>query len=319
MFDLRKSLYHYTQSETVVKYILPYLTLRMGSFEFLNDPKEAKSWPFKFYSRSPNSNERFQFNLFNDISKYITQKSLVLCCSQDDPSVVDDNEDRPIRSGFGHPRMWAQYGDNHRGVCLVLNHQKLHDSITSQLGSNSLYFGPVNYLSTTYGPCLETNGPYELAYWEDIVNNDLPRVIEPHIKRYNKELFFTKHLDWRDEWEYRWVYRSSDGQPVFISIADCLDAVLLGSECPIKESREIADICTKHSVPVHRIYWHGWAVSVFEEPLNDALRSETVLSLNGLSFSTNIPCSGVFAQVYDQYGKGRTILIGNNGEVKLMD
>ena len=319
LFKLRKSLYHYTKSETVIKYILPSLTLRMGSFEHLNDPKEAKAWPFKFYSRAQSSNKKFQFKLFEDVSKYITQKSLVVCCSQDDPSVVDDHEDRPIRSGFGHPRMWAQYGDAHKGVCLMLDHKKLHETIISRLGTEGLYYGPIEYLSTTYGPRAGTEGPYELAYWEDIVESGVASVMEPHIKRFHKELLFTKHLDWQDEWEYRWVYRSDDGQPVLISVAESLKAVLLGSDCSVDDSRKIADLCTGLSLPVLRVYWHGWAVSIFEEPLNDKLKSETALSLNGISFSTQIPCNGIFAQAYDQYGKGRTILIENNGAVTLLE
>lgn len=291
----------------------------MGSFQYLNDPREAKSWPFKFYSRSPKSNEDFQYSLFDEVSKYITQYSLILCCSRDDPAVTEDHEDRSIRSGFGHPRMWSQYADNHKGVCLVLDQQGLHESIVSHLGLDNLFYGSIEYLSTTYGPrSSASSGPYELVYWEDIVDRGLANIIEPHIRRFHRELFFTKHLDWRDEWEYRWVYRSNGDEPVSIPIANCLNAVLLGSDCSTDLSRRIVELCRIYEIPVYRANWHGWAVSIFGNLLDESFDSENIASLNGLSFSTNIPCGGVFAQAFDQHGKVRPILIENNGNVRVM-
>lgn len=319
MFELGKNVYHYTKGETAVDYILPSLELRMGSFQFVNDPREAKSWPFRFYSRLSKLNEHFPHDYFEEVSKYITQRSLVLCCSMDDPLVTEDSEDRSLRSGFGHPRMWAQYADNHRGVCLVLDQQRLHENIVSCLSLDSLYYGPVEYLSTTHGPVSDPGvGPYDITYWEDIYDYGLANVIDSHIRRFNKELFFTKHLEWRDEWEYRWVYRSDSSDPAFIPIVDCLNAVLLGSDCPKDISERIIAICRTHSIPVYRAHWHGWAVSVFGNLLDDGFDSENIVSLNGLSFSTSIPCGGVFAQACDQHGNVRTILIENNGNVRVM-
>jgi hypothetical protein len=320
MFELRKFVYHYTKGETAAAYILPDLSLRMGSLEFVNDPKEAKSWPFKFYSRGAASNENFQYSLFDEVTKYITHRSLIFCCSLDDDSVTEDDEDRSIRSGFGHPRMWTQYADNHRGVCLVLNQQGLHESVVSQIGSDKLFYGPVKYLSTTYGPhSVAGSGPYDLVYWEDILDQGLASVLEPHIGRYHKELFFTKHLDWRDEWEYRWFYRSKNNEPIYVPVASCLSAVILGSDCPKDMSERIIDLCRPHNIPVFRAHWHGWSVSLFGNLLDKGFDSENMVSLNGLSFSVNIPCGGVFAQACDQHGKVRPILIENNGNVRVMN
>jgi Protein of unknown function (DUF2971) len=320
VLEAGKCVYHYTKGSIAIEHILPSLTLKMGTFQFLNDPREAKSWPFKFYSRSSESNGHFPYSLFDEASKYITQRTLVLCCSIDDPSVTAEQEDRYLRSGLGHSRMWTQYADNHRGVCFMINQQRLHESIVSHLGADSLFYGPVEYLSTTYGPnSVESIGAYDLVYWEDILDRGLVNVLEPHIKQFHKELFFTKHIDWRDEREYRWVYRSNNNEPIYVPIANCLDAVLLGSDCPKDTSRIIIDLCRPHNIPVCRVHWHGWAVSVFQGLLDDDFDFKNIFSLNGLSFSTDIPCGGVFLQGCDQHGNVRPVLIENDGSVRIMN
>jgi len=126
LFPLHSFLYHYTTAQTAAYKILTAMMLRMGSFQALNDPREAKTWPFRIYFRSPKSNLRFQSTLFDEISTYITSKSLILYCTRDDPTVTEQDDDRVLRSGCGHPRMWSQYADNHKGVCLVLDWKKLH-------------------------------------------------------------------------------------------------------------------------------------------------------------------------------------------------
>jgi len=129
MFGIEKCVYHYTRSDTAAEYILPSMSLRMGLFEKLNDPREAKTWPFKFYARSPEL--RFDPEIFRAASEFVTKRSLILCCTRDDPAAKGE----PLRMGFGHPRMWSQYADNHRGICLVLDQEDLNATITKVVGS----------------------------------------------------------------------------------------------------------------------------------------------------------------------------------------
>lgn len=134
-------------------------------------------------------------------------------------------------------------------------------------------------MRSTYGPQTDKagGGPYDLTYLEDLIDRTFNSTMEAYIRRFNKELFFTKHLDWRDEWEYRWVLRTDIGQPMFVSILDCLHAVILGNDCKEKTNEEIHRICNSQSIPVFRAYLHGWALSVFEYSSD-----ETATSLNGL-------------------------------------
>lgn len=316
MFEPQKFVYHYTRAQTVIEKILPSMTLQMGSYQGLNDPREAKTWPFAFYSHLPTGNQLFTPELFDQATKNITQKTLVLCCSRDDPSLTKDNEDLPIRSGYGHPRMWAQYADRHQGVCLVLDQKLLHERILSHFGEQRLFFGPVEYLNSMRGPSSESpTGCYDLVYLEDYVKRGLSEALEDHIRLFQKDLFFTKHKDWRDEWEYRWVARAGNDIPYFVTIADCLHAIILGQDCPREMTENIIELCRDRNTPIHRAIWHGWQLSLLPNLLDEQFHKGPIIILDGISFSTRIQCGGMFVQARDQYENVCPIRIDNNGDV----
>jgi len=318
MFEPNKFVYHYTRAITFAEKILPSMTLRMGSFQELNDPREAKTWPFMFYSRSLTGNDLFTPDLFDAATKNVTQRTLVLCCSRDDPCVNRDDLDYPMRCGYGHPRMWAQYANGHRGVCLVLDQELLHESIVSHFGADNLFSGPVEYFTTGLVNSHLSRGGYDLVYLEDYVKYGLDKVIESHIRLFQRELFFTKHQDWRDEWEYRWVLRSENDSPLFVSIRDSLRAVILGHDCPEDMTKRIIELSRVSKTPVHRAHWHGWTLSLLPNQLDGEFDKGPVVLFDGVSFSTKIPCSSVFTQGRDQYGEVCPIRIDNNGDVVLM-
>jgi hypothetical protein len=319
MFDPHKFVYHYTRAETLINNILPSMVLQMGSYQRLNDPREAKSWPFKFYSRSPGGNALFTAALFAEATKNITQKTLVLCCSRDDPSVDKNSEDLPIRSGYGHPRMWAQYADQHKGVCLVLDQELLHQRILAHFGDDNLFSGPVEYLNSMMGPSSSSPaGCYDLIYLEDFVKRGVTEALEDHIRLFQKDLFFTKHQDWRDEWEYRWVVRTENDTPYLVPIADCLHSIILGQDCPGNITEDIIGLCRARNMPVHRVIWHGWQLSLLPNFLDEEFHKGPIVILDGISFSTAIQCCGVFVQARDQYENVCPIRIDNNGNVVVL-
>jgi hypothetical protein len=283
----------------------------MSSFEKLNDPREAKTWPFRFYARNAGLFDR---DLFREATELVTKRSLVLSCSGNAPG-ADSHE--LLGLGFGHPRMWAQYGDGHRGVCLALDQTELDRAVLLAAAERRVFSGPVEYYQSGHGPSCAEGDPYGITYLEDVQTSGLDAVVEPHIARFHRELFLTKHLDWRDEWEFRWVVRSADDAPLFVPISNAIRAVLVGHDCPADQLERIVSHCQSTGVPVHRVYWHGWAVSLFGD-FRDPAGVEG-LSLNGISFSTHIPCNSVYTQACDRDGNVRTIEIRSSGEVVPLD
>lgn len=308
MFERGKFSYHYTTAAKAIQAILPQRSLRMGSLAALADPRESQIWPFRVYSRDVASNSRFDPAIFAEATSSLTDRSWVLCCTRDDPSAITEHSDPILKAGFGHPRMWAQYADNFKGVCLVLSHARLHDEVVAAVYPRNLFFGPIHYSNT-----IDDSSAYDLTYLEDFLDNGVDATLEPHISRHHKTLFFTKHLDWRDEWEYRWVLRAAETPPL-IPVLNCLAAVLLGSDCRPPDTEEIVRLCTARNIPLFSTVWHGWAFSMFPYT-HPEIAGQEVLSLNGIAFSTLIPCGGVFTQTVDNVCDVRTVLIKNDGSV----
>lgn len=316
MFQPHKFVYHYTRSQILIEKILPSLTLQMGLFENLNDPRESRTWPFKFYSRSPAGNSLFTPSLFAEATNNITQKTIVLCCSKDDPAIDEGVDNRAIRSGYGHPRMWAQYAEQHRGVCVVLDQELLHARIASHFNPENLFSGTLQYLNTVQGPVSsDPVGPYDLFYLEDYVRDGMAGVMENHIRRFNRELFFTKHQDWRDESEYRWIARVTKSAPTLIDIRDSLNAVILGHDCPGDVAAKVVDLCKITRTPVYQLHWQGWMMSILPDRGHPGFDSTPTILLDGISFSTRVGCGGVFVQARDQHGNMKPLRIDNNGDV----
>jgi hypothetical protein len=67
----------------------------------------------------------------------------------DDESAVGRGVNNIWGRGFSRPRMWQQYGDNYRGVCMIFDRAALQRAIEASVPSGSrLSMGPVNYSNT---------------------------------------------------------------------------------------------------------------------------------------------------------------------------
>ncbi|MBU2952744.1 DUF2971 domain-containing protein [Marinobacter sp. F3R08] len=310
MFESGKYVYHYTSGETATDWILPSLSLRMSPFTNVNDPRESKHWPFKFYARS--AEESFDPELFREATRYVRDKSLVLCCSRDHPEGGDDS----LRRGYARPRMWDQYGDKHKGVCLVLDEEELGRAVARMANGRQRFSGKVEYLDSSFGPMIQEADPYGLVYLEDVKQRGLSSVLEPLILRFSDSLFFTKHKDWEHESEQRWVVRTEDErEPDFVSIQGALRAVLLGADCTPETEQKVIACCQRHNIAIHRVNWNGWAVSVYGNLLEKTNKKS--VSLN-VTYNLRVPCSAIYFQECDEKGKPCTVSIDSSGTLKVI-
>jgi hypothetical protein len=128
------ALFHYTKKKTIIKHIIPEKKLLLSHYYETNDP-----WEYKF--RLLNANGSFQCkqnqHLYADIhpliDKIIRYEWRIGCFSSSNkPKLfLEDNryveDEYSNNSGWCKTRMWSQYGDNHKGACLVLSKSKLND------------------------------------------------------------------------------------------------------------------------------------------------------------------------------------------------
>ncbi|WP_285355485.1 DUF2971 domain-containing protein [Pseudomonas sp. lyk4-R2A-10] len=295
--------YHYTTARTAIDYILRNMSLRLGRLGGVNDPKESKFRDFVFYARGPKAISDFEGVLFDDACDDLANNSYALCCG------VAGANDRDREDGALHPHMWANYAGRHTGVCLVLDKDALHKKVVASAGSNTLFYGEVEYHD--FAELSKRNSPAYSLYLEDWLK-DKEGYFDFHVNNYNRQMFFLKHEDWCVENEIRWVIRSRVGADFFVDISDALVKVVVGHDVSEPDFHYLRERCVALGVPIHKVIWNS------SGSLSADLSTENVpetLDMNFM-FSRQVPCSAIFHRVSDGRGNPKVIAVSSrNGNV----
>jgi len=70
----------------------------------------------------------------------VKKRCKTICFTCDEEDGVGFSIDGIYSRGFCKPRMWAQYADNHSGVCLVFDWVKIGESIRNAFREEKLVF-----------------------------------------------------------------------------------------------------------------------------------------------------------------------------------
>ena len=178
------------------------------------------------------------------------------------------------RPGYFLPRMWAQYGNNSKGVCFVFDKAKLLEQLKAKLDNRYYFFdGPIEYRDITE----ET---YSLSL-EKIIKNRRNEVFghksankqELMIKNIIKNIhdyYFVKDTDWKGENEYRVIIinkkgnKNTEAEIVKIEMDEVIECVIIGENFGIIEENDyyqidqkqidmIRSLCIKHNVSLKKI------------------------------------------------------------------
>jgi len=240
---------HYTSLSTACEHILPNREIRFSPIKKTNDPRENKKRIFMaHYTGIPEGIGPFT-SIGNDTSDAFLNHSKVFC-----GTLNSDNNQHGFltKCCFGRPRMWAQYGDAHRGVCLVFDRDELTDAIEKAVQAEKVYNDKV-----VYNDNLNSVGGAELGVDCDSFNpSDTESGIASHIHKYRKDLFFMKDSDWAAEDEYRWVIIRPDNDYIYVPFGSALKSIYLGVDCPKVYHCMIKNLAG--CVSVNYLYWnHG--------------------------------------------------------------
>ena len=223
----------------------------------MRDPRESADWLIAVTGFVPDDadplNDIDDFWRLNNRIKEL--KSYVKVLSLTEDSILEGDE-RAIAfgRGFAHPRLWEQYADNHRGVCLCFDRdtlvQRLHERLD---GFGQLHHDSVDYEDraiagealTAIADKLRADGPVKAA--SGLIQKNL------------RELFFTKLEDWKTESEYRFVIETETQDEIYADVAPALRAVILGAD---EGSRfyepAFAKLCDPTGVEIRHMRWlHG--------------------------------------------------------------
>lgn len=251
-FNSDKYVANYTNFNRVIKDILPFNEIRISSAHKANDPYEKDdSW----IDNEPSGTDEDALEcsyILSELKLHIYNYIKIFCVASYDKcseKVTDISSDI-----YAKPRMWATYGDNHKGLCLIFDKDELSKEF-SKIDSIKIYEGKIKYLN--YIPLIQNNVALSIKELRSICIKG---------KKYNTELlynaidnnyllkskYFRKHIDWKTENEYRWLVFTKEAKDLNLNFAKSLKAIVLGVET---DERYIC-LLEKYNIPLYKLLFN---------------------------------------------------------------
>ena len=223
-FEGEKTVYHYTSIYTSIENIFPSNRLRLSSVSSASDPMEYSS-PNPSVSCYGYEEDHIRLNETIDgkgIAKKINtyyQSLRQLCLCRNSEIDFDGQYTgvfEPIdHFGFAKPRMWDQYADKFKGVCIALSRSKLEEQLSSNYRLINIGYSK-NHL---FRPNID-NSSVDLNQIEKIGEQEYLRL------RYESEIkkISVKHHDYRDENECKIITTTEDDY-AYLDISRCIQGI----------------------------------------------------------------------------------------------
>lgn len=256
----RRYIYHYTRAETAIGKILSHRCLRMSPYVELNDPREAKEWLFTVVAPQGALPPGKSLEIGRSISEYIQTGARVLCFCSDGFWLRREPVDVELydATGWRHPNMWAHYGENHCGVALAFDREKLLKAVLSALGTRAdVRYGHILYVSPDHPAGTH---PVIIDYkdWAARSARDSAR---QHLERNREWFFFTKHNAWAAEQECRLVAFGDLDRYEYIQFGDALSEIIVGEAATVQTIEACQQLGKELEVPVSCIFWRNGVAS----------------------------------------------------------
>ncbi|HEY2719676.1 MAG TPA: DUF2971 domain-containing protein [Solirubrobacteraceae bacterium] len=244
-------IYHYTTRRAAFEHIVPSMSLRLSQLSRLRDPVENKDWTERLLipaQWSPADVEKLE-----RLAASTRQTTKVLSFTLDRRLVPGVSPDHAW--GYSRPRMWEQYAENHRGVCLAFARAFLDIQVLAQLRAitDDAFAGEVTYSDTPL-PGNTAARSLDATRLQVKGDGDIARGLRAHLRDHVTELFFRKLEDWKTEEEFRYVLLDDDGDEVIVPAAG-LRAVIVGDRFPPWQLAGASMVCDSAGVKALKISW----------------------------------------------------------------
>ena len=137
LYDPSAMLCHYTLAHTAFEDILPSGKLRMNAYARMRDPFEYHPHHLWVPDGIQTEEQDELWLLISGIAGSLRSRKRLLSLTQGDAR-SGTAEEIPFRCPWARARLWEQYADDHRGVCLVFDReamlQAVHDGPERQRG-----------------------------------------------------------------------------------------------------------------------------------------------------------------------------------------
>jgi hypothetical protein len=148
--------------------------------------------------------------------------------------------------------MWEQYGDNHRGVCLIFRRDRLEAVLDDELGKQGEHFkGEVKYTPSGFFG----SEARELIDQEIFDPDTTAEAVKRHVYENVRGLFFLKTDDWEAEREYRFLLMHPSKEHAYAPYQDALGCVVVGENFRPWQMEAAAAACENAGVPLKQMWW----------------------------------------------------------------
>ena len=215
VFGLQDTVFHYTSTNTAIEYILHTKSLKFSPRLKSIDPNENIENLITYSGQSDESEiKNKSIEIHNSLKERIKGTKQICFCMNPKVNPLDGIEMvlSAEKYGFLKPRMWDQYGDKYRGVCLSFSKSKLieqHNELKDE----------IKYIKYS-------------EFYTNNISIDSSSLAKLGAREYEKYLmgklstsFLQKHEDYSGESEYRMVSFNQSDQ-AFINITESLNGII---------------------------------------------------------------------------------------------
>ena len=258
------ALFHYTGRAIVFEEILHKNCFLLFTFKNTNDPLEYKDrlidavgWGWE------NKSDNIVFEITNTIDFIIKEKTHFASFCKN-----KFNNDTLESHGFLKPRMWSQYGESHKGLCLVFSKNKVIQAINKEIeNTKHLFF----HDSVKYCEYVHDSTHTTLHADANLLNNKTPHEIAiEHINKCYRDLFFIKQNDFEREDEYRFIICDTNEilteKKIYkFDALNCLIGIIAGDRFHKAHYPIIKDLIQKNKIVCRKLHWEKGEYFLFSQ------------------------------------------------------
>jgi hypothetical protein len=251
------ALFHYTKSSIALEKILYEKKLKFYLFKNSNDPREYGTTLISTVgSDLTQAGNISALELVTRINR-MKSKCRVMCfCSNKKPTIIlrdtrETEDEYSFSLGWNKPRMWAQYGENHFGMCLVFSIKKIKEEFEKRQNQYLIFKSDFVKYAQKYRHDLRAFDGNRLK------NENVEDYLNTYLLENCEEFFFRKQADFRDESEYRVVVLDRDEKLEYIDIKPIICGVIVGNRASRVYYSLINELCQKLQIEPKRIHWES--------------------------------------------------------------
>lgn len=251
IFESEDTIFHYTTGNIAINNILPEKLLKLSIGMNTNDPREYNIFDLEPYMDGGSSIE--EFNHIRREAERCIRNAIIsykfACFCKNGSSYCRDGVKL---FGYSRLRMWAQYGENFNGICIAFSAKSIKEhfrSITTIFDNHVSYYEDLENIDIHLSnvEITELIGK-EIGYIQQWATN----LVQDRLEK----IFFSKHVDYRDENEFRIVVCDPRNEFERINISGCIQAVILGDRTNDNCHKRIRSLCEEINCECKQAKWN---------------------------------------------------------------